>query len=602
MKRLLALAGLLAVAAASLVFYRGTSLIAAAKNETDPRAKIAILERSEIMLPLDAERLHALGQAHLEAGASRLSETAGRDAHFQSALEALRHSLTLNPLSAIVHFDLGQAYEYIQLLDLPVPGRPLDEYLQAARLAGRDIDMFDKTGRALFSKWASLRFEDKRFTLNLLKSSLANGQTDRVEAVLNIWAVHVQDAGVLRSILPPAPSVYREYADFLARRSLDRAERISAMVLAEGLEFKQARDAAAAGRAELQSLKVREAEDHFRTGLRILDGIRFYQSLQGKSTIDAAEVANLRRALRFGLARCRIETAPSLDEAWDDLFGYLEIEDSSHAVADLEKNLRERGLIEGKTGSVSGGLRRLLLELTLSFKQNRFREITEAGQALEKGLLLVPDPERRNYAAMLEIIGDAYQKLDYLYESDSYYQKALTTGMAGMGLFPKMRKNFERLNDGPGMKKLDVEVLKLLPGNDITLTGVVVPKGTAFTQTLLLEGGETRLVIRTDFNENSPHPYVGVFLNGRVVWEDFLGDRMVELTIVAQPGVNKLEIQPWNAPLALAGLKIGDITPVAVIVSPAKKGEAVPPQKGLEPAGRKTVPALLDKVDVVYYH
>lgn len=548
---------LVAAAAADVVFFRGAALVAAAKREISAEARIAILDKEQAVLPVNDELNRLLGQAHFEAGADEMGEAGPRDAHFQASLAALTRSLTLNPLSAAAHFDLAQGLEYFRLVGIPGVGRPFEEYLKAARLGLQDPEIVDGAGRLLLSQWDSLTGGEKRLTQGLLRTILSGRREDKLLDVLNTWALHVRDYEVIKAVLPEDAKVYRRFARFLAERSLDRSERIAALVRAETLEFGQARAAAADGQSEFKAFKLKNAEAHFRRGLDILRGIRFYQALAGKPAIDEAEFRTLRSTLALGIVHARLETARVLDEVLPDVLVYLEEEQNAAAVGELDRGLRSRGLIGDRIESGGKDLRRLAFEMNLSFKQNRYREITEAGQSLENGVLMVPDAAKKDYAAVLELVGDAYQKLDYLYESNAFYQKSRAADGGGIGLLFKLRRNYERLSDVEGLRAIDREIKSASAARTVDWSGIRVPKGTAFAQTLLLDGGEIRLDLRLAVDEAAPRTFVGFYFNHRVIWEDFLPDGGgLSFHLTPQVGENKLEILPWNGALGLAGLDI----------------------------------------------
>jgi len=558
-KRLAAVVLLLAAAALDVLFYRQAALVESTAAVADPAARRALLESDDFPAILDDELEHARGRALLEIGADSLAFPEERDPLFRAAHKAVLRSLLLNPLSAGAHVDLAQILEYGRLLDLPFAGRDIDEYLRAARLAGQNPDVFDKAGGVLLSRWDSLRPEEKRFTQDILKSYFKTRPSEeKLDTFLDVWALHVRDYAVLKAILPDNPASLRRLARFLAERSLDRSVRIHNLAQAESLEFGRAREALAEGQSDFRASRFREAEAHFRSGLALAKGIRFYQTLDGRAAIDATEFRDLLRSLLLGIARSRIETVQAPGEAFDDLNAYLEVEDSAGSVGEVEKSLRERRLIGTSLDAGGKDLRLLAFEMAMAFRQNRFREITEAGRALEAGVLLVPESSRRDYATVLEIIGDAYSKLDYLYESNAFYQKAHDTGASGIGLLLKWRKNEERLNDAERMKAIDAEIGRLVPAGDIDWSGIVVPKGTDFTQTLILEGGEISLTVRVETADEDPPPYVAVYFNGPVFWEDFVRDGVIRLRLPASAGANKLEIVPLNKPLNLLKLEKGE--------------------------------------------
>jgi hypothetical protein len=556
-KRLLLLLAVLAAAAADILFYDGSARVAAAARRPDPAARVEILSGGRDLPAVNDVQYRDLGRAAFEAAVVDLTAAESRDQGLRRSYQAQRRSLALNPLSAATHFDLAQTLDYMALFDLPAAGRPMDEYIKTVRLAGQDAEILAATGRVLLSGWPRLTAEERAMARDITRSALAFRPGERLEGILDLWALRVQDAAFMRAVLPPDAEAYRIYARFLAERGLERGERIHYLAEAEAIDLQKAGTAAAAGRSEFLAARMKPAEEHFREGLRLIDGLLFYRDLgPAAGRVSAASIRDLRKSLRLGLVRCRLETARSLDGILAELKAYLEIEDSGAAVAELEKSLRSRRLLEAKPDSSGKDLARLALEMELLFRQNRYREVVSFGQSLEAGLVMVTEAVRSDYAAILELVGDAYRKLDFLYESNRFYQKARESRpSARLELLEKMVKNHERLNDSAAIAGLRREAAGLLSPQQVDWSGILLPKGTPFKTTLVLEAKETRLTF--GILPQGPLPiYVTLVLKGRVVWEDFITGSPVTVSLTPEAGGNELEILPWNGPLALTGLAI----------------------------------------------
>jgi hypothetical protein len=556
-KRLLLLLAVLAAAAADLLFYDGSARVSAAARRPDPAARMEILSGGQDLAALNDLQYRDLGRAAFEAAVVDLTAAESRDRNLRSAYQAQMRSLAVNPLSAATHFDLAQTLDYMTLFDLPAAGRPMDESIKTVRLAGQDAEILAATGRVLLSSWPRLTVEERALARDVTRSALAVRPGERLEGILDLWALRVQDPAFMRAVLPPDAEAYRTYARFLAERGLDRGERIHFLAEAEAIDLQKAAAAAAAGRSEFLAARMKPAEAHFREGLRLLDGLRSYRDLDPASgKVSAASIRDLRKSLRLGLARCRLETARSLDGILDDLQAYLEVEDSAAAVAELEKSLRSRRLIEAKPDASGKDLARLAFELDLLLRQNRYREVVSNGQSLEAGLVMVTEAVRPDYAAILERIGDAYRKLDFLYESNRFYQKARESRpSASPELLGKMVRNYERLNDTAALAGLRREAAGLFSPRRVDWSGILLPKGTPFKTTLVLEAKESRLSL--EILPRGPFPvYVTVVLKGRIVWEDFASGAPVTVSLTPETGAQELEILPWNGPLALTGLEL----------------------------------------------
>jgi len=358
----------------------------------------------------------------------------------------------------------------------------------------------------------------------------------------------------VEKVLPRDRTVYRQFAQFLGERSLDRAARIRFLSQAESLDFQDARNESAAGTNALQQFKLKEAEAHFRKALASLTGIVFYQSLVPQALIDPLEYQTLRKDIFLGLAKCRIEETRNLGSAVPDLRAYLALEERPSAVAELERFLKERGFMPDKNAAAPKDLVQTSFEALMSFKQNRFRDIVDVGLSLEQSFLVIPEAMRPEYARILELVGDSYQKLDFIYESNRFYDKARSIGGDNLALLLKVRRNFERLNDGNGLKAVHAEIAKILTPAEVRPASPTLAKGAAFGQGLVLDGGRAVLTLDFEAAAGEPKPLISIFLNGQIVWEDYLAESPLVLRQATGMGLNMLRIVPVNQSVALRSL------------------------------------------------
>lgn len=556
-KKILILVILVLAGVVDVILFRGSWLYDRAKREaTDTTKRITILEKEQKSWPLNDLVYYELGKAYFDQGLSRLEDSQLRDKDFQKSYQNYVLSLEVNPFSAYVHFDLAQVLLYMDFLSLPAPLNYFEEYKKAAELTGHNTQIFYEVGKVLFSRWASLTEKEKEMALEILKKIPFGEDQGRLEAFFNIWELNVKDYRIMEKVLPMDLAVYRLFAQYLAEKSLAREERLKLLTTAESLEYDQAKSVYDSGQREFQVYNLKEAFDFFRTSLEIIQKIKFYQNLLGQSLIDPLEFKALERNIYLGLAKCKIEETRRPEEAIGFLRPYLAIEEKTAAVQDLENFLKERGLIEEKLGSSLKNINLFSFELLLNFKQNRYREIVELGKTLEQSFLIIPDSMKGDYVSVLEIIGDSYQKLDYLYESNNFYQKALNIKSEEVGILLKMRKNFERLNDSDGIRRSDESIRKILTLRELAFASLLVPKKETYSQPLIFNGAELELVfdIKEDFSE--PLPLISVFFNGQVVWEDYVRGNIFSVKVKTKPGLNSLEIVPQNKPVNLLKLSI----------------------------------------------
>ena len=555
-----------------IVLFRGDLLYDRAKGmPASPAARIAFLENAQMKIADQEGIYHELGKAYFELGTESLQNADIRDKALSKSYQNYAQALVINPFSASTHFDFAQSLLYMKYLSLPFVTVPyLIEFKHAAALAKYDMDIYYEVGRAMLSRWPSLTPDERQFTLEIFQRLFRSINPSQLMTMFNLWALNVNDYDMIEKILPKDRTAYRLFAQFLGERSLAREERLKFMSLAESLDFASAQSEYEAGRNATQMFRLKQAAEHFQSVLSLLQNIKFYQTLKQQSLIDPMEFQTLQKSAYLGLAKCLIEDTRSLGKSMPYLRAYLMLEDKSAGVGELENFLRERGLIQEKSGLGFKDFGQFSFAIWLSYKQNRYRDIVDVGIAMEQSFLVIPETMRDEYAKILEIIADSYQKLDYIYESNAFYQKARTNGAQDLGILIKIRKNYERLNDAEHVQAVNEEIRKILTPAELSFTSLTIAKGEAYTQELLLDGKQTLVSIDFQGVLEEPLPLISVFFNGQVVWENFLKDPMLSLRLNPIPGANICQIVPINRGVSIvkftvnsessnkAGTKFGD--------------------------------------------
>lgn len=543
-------------ALADAILYRGNYLYYRAKERTpNLNRKISILEKGQPATAWNDLLALESAKAYFERGVNRLGDPERRDQDFRRAYNRFLRSLTLNPLSAAAHFYFAQALQYMELMGLPVQDSSLPEFKRSARLSGQDAEIFAEVGKALLARWPRLSPEDRKMTLDIVKASLAGKDLAKTRAVLDLWHLHVGDYEAIENVLPLDAAVNRLFAQFLAERSLSRGERVRVLAKAEELDFIKAKNDAAAGQAALSLFRLKDAEARFQSALAELRGIYFYQNLDNRSRIDPLEFNRTLKAVTLALAKCKIEETRNLEAALGELRTYLKLEDELAGAANLENFLRERGLLGDKEGPILKNLSLLSFELQLAYKQNRYRDVIQAGQALESGVLVIPQGGKKDYEDILELVGDACQKLNDLYESNSFYKKSADLQGPNIALLAKIMKNFERLNDQEGLETVGQAIQKVIAA-DLSAGAATIAAGEAYTRNLPLDGRKYRLTLSFSETAAEPFPFLSVFFNGRVVWEDYLESPTLRLDLASNGGANTLRILALNGPLTLLKISL----------------------------------------------
>ena len=370
------------------------------------------------------------------------------------------------------------------------------------------------------------------------------------------WSLNVADYDIIRKILPEDAGMNRVYADFLAERSLSLEERWRALAAAEALDFARARDDYEQGNRDLEYYQLADAAARLGAARDALDRIRFYQALTHENTIAPTEYVALRRGVALGLAKLKIEETGSLKDARPLLEAYLALENDVPSVSALENELRDRSLLPARAAAEVRDMGLLSFQLLLNFKQNRFREIVDAANQLAGTFMAVPEAMKPEYARVLRLIGDAYQKLDYVYESGSYYRRALEIEPDDLATLLAARKSYERLNDEAQVVETQARLAAVFSPPEIELAGTGLSKGESRAVRLVLDGGNLEASLAFAPGTEGFRPIVAVFLNGRVAGEGALEAGLLRVRLDALPGSNDLVIVPLNATVSPVRLSL----------------------------------------------
>ena len=561
MKKILILAALGLIGLAAVCLYWNAHLYYKAKDTIeDPAARVRLLEKANAFFPWNDLVHFELGKAYFELGNENLGEVGRRDADFRKGLRSFERSLRLSPGSLQAHFQMAQSLLYMTYLSLPVPVGYFEEYKKAALLTGHNSPIFYEVGKVLFSRWPELTASEKEFTLDILKKLLAQKDQEKLLTLLRIWDMNVKDYGTLDRILPEDPGVDRVYAGFLGERGLSQEERQKALSRAEHLEYLKAKNESEQGQRAFDDFQIGDAAGHFSACLDILKNIRFYQTLSGQSLIDRKEYEDLRKFTLLNLAKCKIEGTRKLEDAEPEIDAYLSLENQVAALGEFETFLKERGVLSAEPVLNVKDLKQMAFRLRLAFKQNRYRDITGVGASLDRSLLIVPDDMKADLVVVLVVVGDAYQKLDYIYESEKSFTKALDIDPGNLDALRKLRKCYERLNDIEKAKAAEERVQRVLSPREQPFKGLSLGKGQGHAVALVLEAGKIMLNLGFSNGEAVPGPLVSLDFNGHVVWEGYPGSGGLTLSVDAVTGPNMLFLK------AVSGV----VTPVRLTWAPAQ--------------------------------
>ncbi len=562
-KRVLLLVAIAAIGAVNVLIYWNMHLYYRAEEKIEALdKKIKILKRANLFYSSNDRVYYELGKSYFDLGLQNLQDETLGKTYLQKSIQHFNRSLKINPSSYFGHFNLAQSLLYMSYLSPDLEDNPYEEYKKAALLAGHNSQIYYEVGKIFLSLWPKLGEEDRDFAQEILKKILERKDSQKAQAIMHIWEMNVSDYRVMEEMLPEDVSIYRMYAQFLGEKSLSSRERQRYLAKAEQLEFERAKEEYISGEREFQYYRLREASQNFLSSLRRLERINFYQNLVGQEWINVEEFLELKKSVYLNLAKCYLEEEQDVKRAKNYLLSYLTLEDEVAAVGELESFLRSRGHIKEGFGERFDDLGNLFFQALLYFKQNRYRDIMKLGRLLEQSFIVVPEGKKEEYLKVLQIVGDSYQKVDYIYDAGDFYRKALEIDSDNVEILLRIRQNYERLNDEEKIQEIEEKMESLLSPRRIELKKQDLRKGQRSSHRMILDGSEIILELSLNWGEKetSPAPLIAVFFNGRVVWEEYIrldggkgqeAEVVLSLPVKSKIGENNLLVIPLNRDIEL---------------------------------------------------
>jgi len=556
--------GILIVVGVVCVFmYWNQHLYYRAEKTEEPEEKIVLLEKASRLYSLNDAVRYELGKAYLDSTALNLDNPELRQEYFKKALVNFEKAININPVDRYSHFNYGQALSYqdfiLPFATLPTEKSPFAEYKKAALLAGHHSEVYFEVGKILLTHWERLSDDDRVFATDCLRKIMGQkrqGQRENILTLLHVWNMNVKDYEVLGRILPEEAAIYRQVGEFLGEMSLSVKERQNALAKAEGLEFQNARNEYELGMEEFNYFGIEKATRHFESCLRMLQRINFYQVFaQEVDGFGVAEFNDLQKSATLYLLKCRVEQGGKLKDIQKLLQGYLVLEGSLASVTSLEDYLTENGLFHEQLGTSFDDLRRVMLHCLVAYKANRYRDLIRLGRLLRESFVVVPEDKKDDYKEILCIVGDAFQKVDFIYDAGEFYSKALEIDKGYLKALLKLRQNYERLNEEEKIQEINEKIKSVMAPENIIKRKADIKKRGKFSRALVFDGEKITLFLRLDDEGGGIPPLVSIIFNGRVIWEDYIKEWAALIPLETKPGVNTLVIRPVNKGVKLIELK-----------------------------------------------
>ncbi len=554
MKKAALLTALAVLALVQVSLYWNVHLFNAAVDSTaGPADRAERLKRAATFNPWNDKVYLELGKAYFDQGSESLGDEKVRDAAFGRSLQSFLAALRLNPCQAATHFQLAQTLQFLTYSALPAPIPFFDEYKKAALLTGHNTQIYYEVGRVLLSRWESMRAEEKEFAEDILKKMLAGKDAEKFSALLEVWYLHGHDYAVIERILPDDAGMYRIYADYLGEKSLSIEVREKALSKGEWLDFVKAKNDLDQAQRDYEYFQSDGVGDRLSACLVTLLSLRFSQNLAHQELIDLKDYAETLKTVYRLLAENEIDRTRNLSDPQGYAQSYLALEDQAMAVGEFEQFIRERGLLgeDGSTAGLSKDLQTMAFELTLDFKQNRYKDITKAGGLLETSTLIIPPAGRIFYVRILKLVGDSFLKLDFLYDAEKFFRKALALEPNDLGSLLRILRCYERLNDDQRRKETRQAIEGILTPEEFDLGRRSLEKGHTYSVSLNCDGQPA--TFRVDFNaaEEGRSPLLTAVFNDRVVWDGYSAGGSFSFSATPTTGENRLILTAVNEPVTL---------------------------------------------------
>ncbi len=538
---------LVVMGVADILIYWNQHLYNKARQIQDSEKRLKILKKANRFYPFNDLTFYEQGKAYFDCSVENLKEDSKLNRFYlRNSIQNFSRSLSINPVSQFGHFYLARALHWMSYFPSSSDADFYQEYKKATILAGHNSQIHFEVGKIFLTRWNTLGEEDRVFVSELLKKAIRNKETDRILSLLNEWKMNVKDYDFIKDILPEDAGIYRMYAKFLGEKQLSSDERHEILAREEFLDFSRAKEEYHLGRNASLYLNRREALGHFKTSLDILENVKFYQMIIDQKSIDFSEFCTLKKSLMLNLAKDLIEMGEEFRVFEPYLMAYLELEDDVAAISELETYLLDMRLIDKNLEANFDDLDRLCFKFHLYFKQNRYREVAKAGSQLKKSFVVVPESKKEKYVEILQLIGDSFQNLDFIYDSADFYNKALEIDPDNLHMLLRIRQYHERMNEDSEIRKTNNRISRLLSPRVIKIQNSPIDKGSKFSQRLTFDGSKINLWLYFKPFDGERFPLISVFFNGQIVWEDYLSENVLSIPLETKAGENRLEIVPVN--------------------------------------------------------
>jgi tetratricopeptide (TPR) repeat protein len=555
-KRAVAIFALLVLALIEVLVFRSMNLERQARIKVGNfEEKIAVLESANRFGAFNDQALFELGKTCFDYGVNDLTDGPNRDLFLKRADRYLSRSIRLNPGYYLAHFYLALTHLYRNYFS-EEEIESFDDFKRASLLAAYDTSVHYNVGQTLLENWSELSSRDQEYVVQILRKVPDLGDRDKLTSILHTWEASARDYDMINRVLPRHPDVFRLYASFLGEKNLSLEERQQKLAQAEFLEFQSAQRLYSRAKDHYRFYRLKNAESDFRVCLRLLIGIRFYQDLIDAKYIDPGRYEDLKKSVVIDHLKCLVALRKDFSDIQKSLFLYLSLERNTAQIKEIEAFLIQKKVLDDSSVSVINNLDRFACRIVLDYVQHRYREIVDKADRIAFELSQTPEGNRENLVRIFQLIGDSYQKMDFLYDSIEYFEKALDIDPQNRDTLRKLYSSYERMNNTRKMAEIQETIARITSSDQWEELKISLAKKERFEQSLFFETDRVDMVLSFDPVSSAPPALITVVFNDKVVWENYLAKPTVSLTLRPRQGVNSLELIPLDREIIFQGFSL----------------------------------------------
>ena len=285
--------------------------------------------------------------------------------------------------------------------------------------------------------------------------------------------------------------------------------------------------------------------------------IRFYQNFSEEQPINTSEYDELLKDVYLAIVRVWIQKENGYNKAEPYLLHYLDLENDLSRLDELETFLQSKRLLVVKPAEIENDPESLYFKTLLNYKMNRFQMIVTEWESYREKYFIPPPEKKEYYLRLFQIVGDSYQKIDFIYNAEDFHQKALDIDPNRLDTLLRMRLNHLRQNDQNKLKQIDKKIETMVTPREIEFNDLIIEKSRSWDIPMTIEGNPIRVSLF--LKEETPQakiPLVTVLFNGKVIFEDFVLENIITFGVDPQPLVNKIQIIPLNQKVILQWMVI----------------------------------------------